>query len=155
MLFSDMSYYSGDFYNGYRHGYGSMIMAESPQIYNGSWYCGQRNGEGWMLFEPGNWYEGEWKDGLMDGYGMRQYASGNMYYGEWKNGLRHGQGVAVLKNNDVLIYFYFNYQYKTIKLFVTSFTQETGWQEKEMVTENIPGKLFSIKRLVFPQKINI
>lgn len=101
MTYQDLSWYTGDMKQGFRHGNGSMYVLGGPQLYSGNWITGKKHGNGWMLYGENNWYEGEWRNSLRHGKGIREYASGSRYCGDWKDGKQHGFGYMVWANGDV------------------------------------------------------
>ena len=120
--------YSGEFYKGDSHGYGTFNYA--GRKYVGQWKNGKQHGQGTYTYVNGDKYVGEWKKGKYygkgtyiyfngdkyvgewkkskynkpdnqrgrNGMGTYIYANGDKYVGEWKKGLRHGNGVFTFAN---------------------------------------------------------
>ncbi|KAK9889775.1 hypothetical protein WA026_007152 [Henosepilachna vigintioctopunctata] len=112
--------YEGDFYKGYREGFGvlSTFVPESKTFtldYRGDWKGGYMHGHGLRTYRDGSFYIGFFKRSKRNGYGqlwntdcsfydgnwlndkfhdegMFIFQNGNRYEGEWKDGLKHGKG---------------------------------------------------------------
>jgi len=74
--------YSGEFYKGDSHGYGTFNYA--GRKYVGQWKNGKQHGQGTYTYVNGDKYVGEWKKGKYYGKGIYTYANGDKYVGEWK-----------------------------------------------------------------------
>ena len=84
-------YYSGDWYEGKKHGYGVEIWGKDK--YSGEYQNGYRHGEGTLSSdEDGFRYEGQWKSGSITGYGVTKWGDGDRYEGDHEDGYMHGQG---------------------------------------------------------------
>ena len=57
-------------------------------LYEGQWVNGLRNGFGTMIYETGEKYQGKWQGDVPHGDGNLTYPNDFMYSGEWKNGAR-------------------------------------------------------------------
>uniref|UniRef100_A0A3P8RJ35 Radial spoke head component 1 n=1 Tax=Amphiprion percula TaxID=161767 RepID=A0A3P8RJ35_AMPPE len=90
----DGSSYTGEVYNGIRHGIGTYKCPKNNEFYRGQWNQGKRHGKGTVYYneDKTSWYKGDWVKNNREGWGVRCYPSGNIYSGDWKNDLRHGEG---------------------------------------------------------------
>uniref|UniRef100_A0A3P8RLX9 Radial spoke head component 1 n=1 Tax=Amphiprion percula TaxID=161767 RepID=A0A3P8RLX9_AMPPE len=86
--------YTGEVYNGIRHGIGTYKCPKNNEFYRGQWNQGKRHGKGTVYYneDKTSWYKGDWVKNNREGWGVRCYPSGNIYSGDWKNDLRHGEG---------------------------------------------------------------
>ncbi|CAG9825250.1 unnamed protein product [Phaedon cochleariae] len=100
MILPDLSIYEGDFCNGYFHGRGILNVSATPIHYRGDWKNGKKHGNGWLMYEPGNWYEGSWSGDTKSGIGFTKYKSGSKYKGHWNDNVRKGKGKMMWENND-------------------------------------------------------
>lgn len=75
--------YTGEFYNGKRHGNGAYLGAGST--YSGEFARDQFNGQGKLADEDGNLYEGGWLHSKKHGQGRLVYANGRVEEGIWEN----------------------------------------------------------------------
>lgn len=103
MTLPDLSHFEGDFNQGLFHGHGFLNIVSTPTFYCGEWQNGQKHGQGWLLYEPGDWYEGGWAYNLKDGFGVRVYKNGAKYHGWWREGKYDSTGTLIWENNDVNI----------------------------------------------------
>eukprot|EP00531_Pseudo-nitzschia_arenysensis_P000643 CAMPEP_0116129562 /NCGR_PEP_ID=MMETSP0329-20121206/7988_1 /TAXON_ID=697910 /ORGANISM="Pseudo-nitzschia arenysensis, Strain B593" /LENGTH=1052 /DNA_ID=CAMNT_0003623833 /DNA_START=203 /DNA_END=3361 /DNA_ORIENTATION=- len=131
-LFTDGTFYEGEWKRNKEHGYGKLMSSDRKQIiYEGEWergrmqgtgtyyygssdplkpgsrYVGEfrenlRNGMGRYFLADGSVYDGQWRDGVMNGLGIFTWPDLSMYDGVWKDGKRNGQGL--LKKADGFIY---------------------------------------------------
>lgn len=107
--------YQGEFFNGVRHGNGSLVFSSGGE-YVGDWECnqihgngtrrfpnldvytgpyvrGQRSGEeGRFYFANGDLYVGAFKGDQMHGFGRYYYCTGQRFEGSFHKGERHGVG---------------------------------------------------------------
>nr|CAD7576148.1 unnamed protein product [Timema californicum] len=93
----DLSWYEGEVYCGYRHGYGMFVSSCHKVAYLGQWRMGQKHGKGLILYDDQreDLYDGDWVAGERQGYGLRVYPNGGRYIGSWVNGKRVGPGTMV------------------------------------------------------------
>ena len=118
----DGSFYSGELWNGMKHGFGVHYNLEGGITYEGYWVCdkphgegrlttpdiiftgqfkyGEKDGLGTLIINGFTLYEGEWKEGRMT-KGKRYREDGATYYGQvLPSSLEHGYGVVTWENND-------------------------------------------------------
>lgn len=75
-IWSDESFYRGQWHNNKREGYGYFKTAKG-EVYEGYYENDRRNGEGTYFFRNGDYYTGEWTDGERCGFGTVISASGD------------------------------------------------------------------------------
>uniref|UniRef100_A0A3B4TLX9 Uncharacterized protein n=1 Tax=Seriola dumerili TaxID=41447 RepID=A0A3B4TLX9_SERDU len=106
------STYTGEVYNGIRHGTGIYKCAINGVLYRGQWDQGKRHGKGVVYYnqDKTSWYKGDWVKNNREGLGERcnrytgdfvqgqrhglgtfYYAGGAIYEGEWKNNKKDGK----------------------------------------------------------------
>ena len=77
----------------------SYFGATDHGTYTGNVYNGRRHGRGRMVYgHSGDVYEGEWDHDLPHGYGEKYYGDNSedgIYVGEWQGGKQHGLGRMV------------------------------------------------------------
>ena len=102
--------YDGEWFEGKKHGFGTMWRCEHGKHrveYNGTWVHNRRDGYGVMHNDLGETYEGEWRDGKRHGRGKQTYGGrfdgvgADVFDGEWVEGRRAGHGVMQLANGDL------------------------------------------------------
>jgi len=95
--------YNGQWFEGKRHGWGSMdrIMPDGlvKRVYVGQWRDNHRCGEGKGFYKDGN-YVGYWKHNKRHGFGIMWYKDGTVYLGEWQADVYHGLGVLFYINGN-------------------------------------------------------
>ena len=84
--------------NDKRHGKGKMWWPDGA-VYQGDFFDGFRDGYGLHDFANGDRYEGRVVKNKFDGEGSFFWADGKSYHGEWKNGEIHDE--KGLKKGDV------------------------------------------------------
>jgi hypothetical protein len=86
--------YKGEWKNGKRHGWGTLLYPDGSQ-YRGEWSNDRFNGTGTKEYVNSKIYKyvGEWKNGDKYGWGTEVYSTGSQYTGEWKEGKMHGKGI--------------------------------------------------------------
>lgn len=89
--------YSGDWLDGFMHGYGTYNFSNGDQ-YVGDWREGNRHGRGDYTFVNGCRYTGEWKDNKRSGKGIFIWPDKSYYNGDWEQDQRHGRGRLELAN---------------------------------------------------------
>lgn len=82
--------YIGEWKDNKKEGKG-RILTRSIWLYEGDWYQGYRHGYGLLGYRTENKvyllsYDGQWKYGRMNGMGRRHYPDGAYYLGHYKNG---------------------------------------------------------------------
>ncbi|XP_022120458.2 MORN repeat-containing protein 3-like [Pieris rapae] len=96
--------YEGDWFKGFRHGYGTLSNKLSNGTYNleyrGEWVRGKPEGAGWRYYENGNVYFGFWRRGQRHGYGKMWYSDGTFYVGYWNMSKKEGLGMFVQVNGN-------------------------------------------------------
>lgn len=106
MIWPDLSWYQGQFIEGYRHGFGTFYLAFSSTVYHGEWSWGERHGKGFLLYSSNTFYDGEWNRNYREGEGELLYPNDCHYFGRWSFHQRNGFGVLSWPNNDVSNIFY-------------------------------------------------
>jgi hypothetical protein len=113
-LFSSAYCYSGQWYENKIHGFGTITMEKTKNVFNGEFVNGclvsgtatylqkgdysgtfqsyQQHGFGDMIFVDGSSYFGEWRHGKFDGEGRLQTADGEVYEGHFKENMKQGKG---------------------------------------------------------------
>jgi hypothetical protein len=76
--------YSGELWDGTRHGQGTYTWAKSGNVYVGEWEDGKKHGRGTMTYGPSSkWasdkYVGEFRESKIHGQGTKTYADGNEF----------------------------------------------------------------------------
>lgn len=127
-VFPDGTVYSGDFFNGNRHGFGECFFPGNVH-YKGRWQSDLPDGNGIMVYsddseEAGYWRRGELvaregtlpvrenikevpldpgciKGNCENGTGVYVYSDKSRYEGTFRNGYPHGQGKIMYTNGDV------------------------------------------------------
>lgn len=94
-MWSDGSYYEGDFVDGLFEGYGVYYFKDSDKTYNGTFREGKIEGEGEMKWADGREYYGQFRDGKEDGEGTFKYATGNLYIGKFRDGKMCGFAIFI------------------------------------------------------------
>lgn len=85
--------YVGAWYNGQRHGRGTMISEEGDS-YDGEWYEDMMHGHGCFTANNGDIYTGTFIRGEMEGIGTMQWMKrGDRYEGQWSNNCMNGEGI--------------------------------------------------------------
>ncbi|XP_073943674.1 MORN repeat-containing protein 3-like [Choristoneura fumiferana] len=96
--------YEGDWYNGFRHGFGSLshrLQNGTFRLdYRGQWVRGKPEGVGWWYYENGDVYFGYWKRGHRHGFGKMWYKNGTFYVGYWVRSKKEGLGMFVQENGN-------------------------------------------------------
>ena len=64
-IYSDGSYYVGEFEDNQRHGRGECHWADG-RIYKGHWKYDKRHGRGTLTFKDGNEKSGTWRNGNIE-----------------------------------------------------------------------------------------
>ena len=99
LIFSDKSFYEGNFKNDEFEGFG--IFRTKKYVYEGQFSGGKKNGKGKLTNLIKNYeYEGEFKNDVKDGYGTEKYFDGSIYKGQFKNDLKEGKGKLISKDKD-------------------------------------------------------
>lgn len=91
MTWENGDVFTGDFFNGNRHGHGTLVFADGSE-YVGEWECNRQHGAGTRRWNNGDCYTGQYVDGARTGEGRFYFANGDLYVGEWVNGIMHGFG---------------------------------------------------------------
>ena len=72
--------YVGDWYEGKRHGQGTMYYSADDsynrKYYDGDWYEGKRHGQGTLVWNDGDKYVGGYKNDEWHGQGTYYYSDG-------------------------------------------------------------------------------
>ncbi|CAK1545159.1 unnamed protein product [Leptosia nina] len=96
--------YEGDWYQGFRHGNGTLsnkLPNGTFQLeYRGEWVRGKPEGAGWRYYGNGDVYFGFWKRGQRHGYGKMWYTNGTMYVGYWNMSKKEGLGMFIQENGN-------------------------------------------------------
>ena len=97
LLFSDGSYYEGDFKDDLYTGVGTLHLKEYRYV--GEFFNGKKQGKGKIeYFVEKKVYEGEFMDDLPSGFGKEIYENGVIYEGFFVNGKKHNKGKLTLAN---------------------------------------------------------
>ena len=100
LIFSDKSFYEGEFKNDEFDGYGTYKTKK--YVYEGQFLSGKKNGNGKITyFLKNSEYEGQFKKDLKDGFGTEKYSDGSIYKGQFKNDLKEGKGKLIIKYKDL------------------------------------------------------
>jgi hypothetical protein len=89
---SDGSTYSGDWFEGMKHGRGLYVYANGD-VYEGGYYNGVKHGYGAAAWSNGSRYEGNWDSGREHGQGKYFTATGQCYTGSFNQGFVDGEGM--------------------------------------------------------------
>lgn len=92
-----ITYSNGDVYTGglngiMRHGFGSITIKETDEVYTGDFVNDKLTGTATVTAPNGAKYEGEMVDGKKNGIGKFTFSDGSYYYGEFKDDMRNGNG---------------------------------------------------------------
>ena len=91
LIFSDKSFYEGNFKNDDFDGYGTYKTKK--YVYEGQFLSGKKNGDGKITyFLKNSEYEGQFTNDLKDGFGTEKYTDGSTYKGQFKNDLKKEKG---------------------------------------------------------------
>ena len=97
LLFSDGSYYEGDFKDDLYTGVGTLHLKEYRYV--GEFFNGKKQGKGKIeYFAEKKVYEGEFMDDLPSGFGKEIYENGVIYEGFFMNGKKHNKGKTAHNN---------------------------------------------------------
>ena len=131
------NYYIGQFYNGVRHGKGTIYYKNGCVKYEGDFVEDKAEGNGKYIWENGEYYIGQfvsnlrhgmgveyYKDGSKeyegdfimnkyDGHGTFYWKNGDFYVGNWSKGLKNGKGKIISKDNSIIYDGTFSYGEKT------------------------------------------
>ncbi|CAI2373264.1 unnamed protein product [Moneuplotes crassus] len=91
-IFSNGTYYIGDFCAGVKEGMGTLIWQDGAE-YSGSFKNNSFEGSGTYKWANNNYYQGNFRRGKMNGQGIFHWTDGRIYEGEFQDGSRHGKGV--------------------------------------------------------------
>ena len=80
--------YEGYFQNNFKHGFGCFNDWKNNKRYIGEWIRGKKNGQG-KLYEKNKVFEGYWSENKKHGFGITQ-SKNVIYQGIYKNGKKHG-----------------------------------------------------------------
>lgn len=83
--FDNGDVYSGEFFDGKKHGQG-ILKTQSNRTYDGGWENDVPHGYGTSTFPNGKIYTGEYKKGRPFGKGIWTYSDGSTYTGNWVKG---------------------------------------------------------------------
>ena len=66
----------GEVLNALRHGMGNFYCAKDETRYSGQWFQGKRHGKGRIVYNSSetSYYDGNWIDNMKQGHGIEQYA---------------------------------------------------------------------------------
>lgn len=88
----DGTHYDGYWQAGKYSGSGKLTWPNGD-VYTGNFWEGRRHGKGSMKFANGNRYDGQWKDDLFSGLGLLISKNGDRYEGDFVGGKKHGTGI--------------------------------------------------------------
>ncbi|MBQ3529056.1 MAG: hypothetical protein IJA47_01025 [Oscillospiraceae bacterium] len=86
MRYHNGGWYTGQWNNGQRSGYGTGKEIYDNGYYEGEFYNGKRHGQGTYVWTTGSKYTGQWTDGDRTGYGTFTWPDGTTKSGNWKDG---------------------------------------------------------------------
>ena len=101
-LFEEKNIYTGDFYNGEKHGHGVSVLREKKGkiFYKGQWKNNKITGKGFFDYGDGGIYKGSFLNGEKHGKGVLSESkgkkAGTSYSGSWKNSMM--DGIFIFKN---------------------------------------------------------
>lgn len=82
---------------------------ENGDIYSGNWFKGKLHGYGSAkMIAEGKQYKGEFQNGKQHGLGKFSWLDGEYYEGGWKEGLYHGEGFYVTPDGVSIRYTFLN-----------------------------------------------
>lgn len=97
-IYSDGSWYEGEFKNNECHGKGIMVYTDGTR-YEGEFRNGEFHGKGICCFASGDRYEGEFSNSHRHGKGIYYFADGQIQDGQWKEGEFVGEAVDENKSS--------------------------------------------------------
>ena len=77
-----------------------LIYYSDGGKYTGDWFNGKRHGKGTFYYTGGDRYEGEFNEDSKTGKGTYYFSNGNKYVGDFINGNFNGQGNYYWVNGD-------------------------------------------------------
>lgn len=90
-VWSDGSYYHGEFREGVKEGEGVYFWADGSK-YTGAWQNDEMSGQGTFQWADGRYFEGKFQNGVMHGHGNYVWQDGRKYEGSYRFNKKHGQG---------------------------------------------------------------
>ena len=87
--------YSGEWYQGMRHGSGAWYKEGSEFHYSGMWSNNKPWGYGILKSNIGDTYEGLFRNGYKHGTGVENYSRGGSYIGNFRDGQPEGHGKLI------------------------------------------------------------
>lgn len=90
-VWSDGSYYHGNFFGGVKEGEGCYFWADGSK-YTGTWANDEMSGHGCFQWADGRYFQGQFQSGVMHGYGNYVWQDGRKYEGYYRFNKKHGQG---------------------------------------------------------------
>lgn len=90
-VWSDGSYYLGNFDDGQKEGRGVYFWADGSK-YTGNWSRDEMSGQGCFEWADGRYFMGEFKSGVMHGEGNYVWQDGRSYKGRYEYNKKHGFG---------------------------------------------------------------
>jgi len=73
-----------------RHGRGTYTFENPFFQYQGDYFNGVKHGKGSLIMRDGGRYEGDFSEGEITGQGVRTWPDGSVYKGEFMQGERNG-----------------------------------------------------------------
>lgn len=98
--YNDGSTYKGQFFNGERHGLGTLIWQDGS-VYKGQFRNDKCHGKGFLVHAEGDAYQGSWSEDRAHGYGYYIDSNGTSYEGDWRLDAQHGYGEEKWENGRV------------------------------------------------------
>lgn len=89
----EVEFYSGPFFDGYRHGDQAVAELADGSHYEGPYRNGKRNGIGMCRYATKDIYQGKFVGDLRNGKGSLRRYNGDVHVGNWKNDMMDGNGV--------------------------------------------------------------
>ncbi len=97
LIFSNGTYYEGEFENSVGHGFGRQSFADG-RVCDGQVIRGSMNGNANCTFNNGDRYSGKIMSGTLTGNGKYIWADGTSYDGDFVNGVQEGKGELIFNN---------------------------------------------------------
>ena len=94
LILPDKTIYTGEFQNGWMHGYGKINFPDKSG-YKGPWFKDKMHGEGVITYPDRAVFTGRVSRNVRHGYGYMAFPKGMKFTGEFRNDMRHGPGKRI------------------------------------------------------------